>query len=296
MSLVLVNRSVLKAASVAALGSRVSYISDSNHPNHSGDKKKLILPARNYNVPKDDQSSQAFIAAVTRAHTDYTDFRRGKHGKCSDHLFEELIYSTQPEARLTEEEWNEIEKRIVSRFGGMSACRTAWHIDEKTGRCDMHLLLSAKNLDYPPGMTLWAEFGGAGREHLYAAMDRIDVEITRYLNRTPERRKAKHKSAKRRHREETTKIIGKQAPLAEDLTKYFLSRKKNPTEIDEKDIVAAIESLGHQVVLPVGRTVAVRFLGRKKIRKYNLIDLQEKIVTTLEIQIPQYEFPALGGG
>jgi len=288
MSIVLVDRSTSRASSLVVLGKRVFYISNPDDPNHAGRKKKLILGAQNYNVPDDDQSPEAFISAVVRTDTEYTECRTGKRGKCSRRVFEELIFSTEPGAWLTEEERDEIEKRIVSRFGGMSVCRTAWHIDEKTGRCDLHVLLSAKNLDFPPTMTLWAEFGGRGRDHLYAAMDSLDIEITRYLNRTPERQQAKLKSAQRRHRELTTEFLGKRTPLDTELARFFLNRKR-PGELDEKVLISGIKSLGHEIVGPIGRTVSIRFNGRKKLRRYNLTDLHDR--TLVELKRIQDENP-----
>jgi len=228
MSLVLVNRSTPKASSLVVLKKRVSYISDPDHPNHSGDKKKMILPARNYNVPDNDQSPAAFMSAVVRTNVEYNCCRTGRVGKCSRRILEELIFSTEPGAWLTAEERNEIEERIVSRLAGMSVCRNAWHIDEKSGRCDLHVLLSAKTLDYPPKMTFWCEFGGRDRDHLYAAMDSLDVEIVRYLNRKPERQEEKLKSARRRHREASSAVIGNQLTLADELARHFRKRKKQP--------------------------------------------------------------------
>jgi len=292
MSIVLSNRRTVRSSSPVVLNQRVIYISDPNHPDHSGEKEKMIHPAKNYHVPGSDQSPEAFVREVLRIDKSYHDCRFGKKGKRSPRLYEEIIYSTEEGAWLTKEERDEIERRIVARFGAIAVCRTAWHVGEKNGRCDMHLLLSAKNLDYPPGMTLWAEFGGSNCDHIYAAMDRLDVEITRYLNRTPERQKAKLKSAKRRHRDVTAKVIGRQAPLAEELAKYFLSQKKKLTEVNETDIVAAIESFGHEIVLPIGRTVAVRFRGRKKIRKYNLASLQDETVIAVEMRLPSSGYPS----
>ena len=251
-------------------------------PHHSGAKKKTIHPARNYNVAGDDQTHLAFIADVIRLNDDYFRCRGGKLGKRSHRLFEELIYSTQPGAWLTGEERDEIERRIVSRFGGMAVCRTAWHVDEKTGRCDLHVLLSAKNLDYPPALTLWAEFGGRDRDHIYATMDSLDVEIARYLNRTPERAKSKLQSAKLRHRTVASDIVGPKQPLRLALAKRLFKAKKKPEEINEKILITTIESIGHEVVGPIGRSIPVLFKGRKEPRRYNLESLKYETIAILE--------------
>ena len=281
MSLVLVDRRTVRAASRVVLRTRVAYISAPNHPDHSGAKKKTIYPARNYNVPYGDQSPEAFMAALNRLIEDYFRCRRGKRGKSSRRLFEEIIYSTMVGVWLTAEEREEIEKRIIRRFGAMAVCRTAWHVDEKTGRCDLHILISAINLDYPPAVTLWSEFGGTDRDHLYSVMDKLDVEIARYLNRRPERQKAKLKSAKRRHREAAAEVIGKQPQLGDELARFFFDRKK-PTEIDEAAITEAIRALDHKVKKITRRSVPVVFRGRKKPRRYNFANLVDGVVVELE--------------
>lgn len=289
MANVLVDRSTPKAASRLVFERRVHYISDPDHPDHSGKKKKLILPARNYNVPYDDQSPAAFIDAVIQCDTEYHQSRWGKVGKRSRRLFEELIYSTEPGAWLTEEERNEIERRIVSRFGGMSVCRTAWHIDEKTGRCDLHVLMASKTLDFPPTMTLWAEFGGCNRDHIYAAMDSLDVEIERYLNQRPKRQKARLRSAQCRHQKMAAAVIGKQEPLALLLAKHFAFMGIEPADVDQASLVAAIEDLGHKVPRVTDNLIFVRFLGRKTPRRYNrenLLDCSQVVLERLKHGLP----------
>lgn len=276
------DRQAKRASSKVVLVARVVYISDPSHPDHSGKKKKTIYPARNYNVPGNDQSPEAFIREVVQLDNSYQDLRFGKMGKGSSQLFGELIYSTEPGAWLTNEERDEIERRIVSRFGGMAVCRTAWHVDEKTGRCDLHVLISAKNLDYPPKMTLWAEFGGTDQDHIYAAMDSLDTEITRYLNRTPERKKAKLQSAKRRHRNVAFEAIGPKQPICLTLAKHLFKTKMKPEEIDEKILTTTIESIGHEVVGPIGRSASVIFKGRKRPRRFNLESLKDETIAILE--------------
>lgn len=227
----------------------------------------------------------AFIADVIRLNDDYFRCRGGKLGKRSHRLVEELVYSSMVGAWLTAEERQEIEKRIVARFGSLAVCRTAWHVDEKTGRCDLHVLISAKNMDYPPSLTLWANFGGRDRDHIYATMDSLDVEITRFLNRRPERQKT-IKSAKLRHMEATVEVIGRRVPLADELAWYFYKIEK-PAKIDEDAITAAIKALRHKVLKVPGRSVSVVFRGRKEPRRYNLADLMDEAVVALERLIDQ---------
>lgn len=283
MSLILVDRSSARASSRLVLAKRVKYISDPDDPNHSGEKEKTIYPARNYNVAGGDQSAAAFIAHVIALDADYSRGRKGKPGKRSSRLFEELIYSSMSEAWLNAAEREEIERKIVRRFGSMAACRTAWHVDKNTGRCDLHVLLSAKNLDYPAQVTLWAEFGGDGGKHIYDVMDQIDGEIATHLNRSLS--KLLHRSAKSWHKGKVAKLIGAQVPLAQELASRYLLKKKNPNEIDECSIVEALKGLGHKVVKVTARSISIVFRGREKPRRYNLADLTDRVVVALEREI-----------
>ena len=204
-----------------------------------------------------------------------------KKGKLSRRLFEELIFSTLAGAWLTEEERGVVEKRMISDFASMAVCRTAWHVDEKTGRCDLHVLLSAKNMDYPPAVTFWANYGGCDSNHIYAEMDNLDAEITRYLSRTPERQKAKLKTAREKHLETTVSYIGEQIPFSIELALYFRKRNKS-LELDNDTITEAIKSLGHEVTKIKRRTISIQFRGCKTSRNYNLIKLVDDVVVTIE--------------
>lgn len=161
-----VKRSTLRSASVKKLKERVHYISDSNHKDHL---KKIILPARNYNCL--GQSPEDFVGEVVRLGDVYLDYRNGKPGKRSNRLFEEIVYSSPFDAWLIDLERDAIESVIMARLGLKTACRTAWHIDIENGRADLHVFFAAKNAEYPPKVTLWANFGGKDGKNLLAELD-----------------------------------------------------------------------------------------------------------------------------
>jgi len=176
----LVKRKASNASSKKILAARVNYISDQNHKDHIG---KNILPAKNYNCPT--QSGDCFIDEVLKLDAAYKKYREGMRGKRSPRLLEEVIYSSPEGAHLTDLERSSIEAMIIQQVGYSTACRAAWHIDQTTGRADFHVLLAAKTTDYPPKVTLWADFGGTGGLHIYAEFDRLDTRITHDLNNSP---------------------------------------------------------------------------------------------------------------
>jgi hypothetical protein len=261
----LVKRTTLRAASPATLAERIAYISDVTHRDH---ENKTIHPAKNYNCP--NQSAQAFLREVHRVEKNYQNGRRGKRGKRSRRLYEEVIYSSPHGANLTPLERESVETMVVNLIGRRTACRTAWHVDRTTGRADLHVFLAAKTQDYPPTVTLWADFGGVGGRHIYAEFDRLDGLITSQLNRSPERH-APLKSASRVHREIVREIVGSKPPMATEIAAKFANK------ITADNIDAAVTSLGHSVTKLTSRTISVVFRGRVKPRRYNLVDLLTEI-------------------
>ena len=188
--------------------------------------------------------------------------------KSSPRLLEEVIYSSPHGAHLTDLERASIEGMIIQQVGRSTACRAAWHLDMNTGRADFHVLLAAKNTDYPPRVTLWADFGGEGGRHIYAEFDKLNKEITTEINNNP-LRKTKVKSADQVRRESAEKVIGKKDPLWKELA------EKYPSRIDEENIRQAIEVLGYKAVGPKGKPT--------KVRRYNLADLVAAVIAEKEL-------------
>lgn len=261
----LVPRSTAKASSPAELAERIAYISDPTNPSHKG---KVIHPARNYNCS--DNSPEAFQSAVHQVEDDYQRARQGKRGKRSRRLFEEVIYSSPHGANLTPLERESVESMLINLIGRLTACRTAWHVDESTGRADLHVLLAAKTLDYPPRVTLWADFGGSEGQHIYAEFDKLDDLIIRQLNRAAER-KTKLKSASKIRKENAAKVIGKKSPLPAEIA------AKLKSTVSRDNIAANITALGHVVSKVTDRSISVVFKGRTKPRRYNIDDLLASI-------------------
>ncbi len=214
----LVKRATLRAASPATLAERIAYISDVTHRDH---ENKTIHSAKNYNCP--NQSAQAFLREVHRVEKNYQNGRRGKRGKRSRRLYEEVIYSSPHGANLTPLERESVETMVVKLIGRRTACRTASHVHQSTGRADLHVFLAAKTHDYPPRVTLWAEFGGSEGRHIYAEFNRLEELITTILNRSSERH-APLKSAAKVHAENVRKAIGPKAPLAAEITSKFVNK------------------------------------------------------------------------
>jgi hypothetical protein len=261
----LVARSTAKAASPAELAERIAYISDPTNSSHKG---KVIHPARNYNCS--NNSSEAFRNAVDQVEEDYQLARQGKRGKRSHRLFEEVIYSSPHGANLTPPERESVESMLINLTGRLTACRTAWHVDESTGRADLHVLLASKTQDYPPRVTLWADFGGSEGSHIYAEFDKLDDLIIRQLNRAVER-KTKLKSASKIRKEKADKVIGKKSSLAAEIA------AKVKGLVTRDNIAETIDNLGHVVSKVTDRSISVVFNCRTKPRRYNIDELLASI-------------------
>jgi hypothetical protein len=163
-----------------------------------------------------------------------------------------------------------VETMLINLLGRRTACRTAWHVDESTGRADLHVLLAAKTQDYPPRVTLWADFGGSEGSHIYAEFDKLDDLIIRQLNRAVER-KTKLKSASKIRKEKADKVIGKKSSLAAEIAakvKGFVTRD---------NIAETIDNLGHVVSKVTDRSISVVFNCRTKPRRYNIDELLASI-------------------
>ena len=281
----LVRRSGVKAASHHCLTKRVEYISDPNHKDHIG---KILGVARNHNC--ESQSAGDFVHAVLRAEQDYRDWRRGKQGKRSTRIFEEIIFSTPEDTWTNEHERQKIADRIIEIFCCHAAARYNWHCNPETGRDDLHILVAAKPRDYPPQPTLWSEFG-AGGYNINAEFDRMDVEIIAMLNQNPKRAKRKLKSATRVRKDKARKAIGAKPSLAVEIAAKTLS----PIDLD--NLRDAIESLGHKVTRLTGRAVSVVFSGRTKPRRFNIEDLLLGISVEQELRRkwPDQSGPELSG-
>lgn len=257
----LVKRTTSRASSPLTLAERIAYISDPTHPDH---QRKTIHPARNYNCA--DQSAEAFKSSVLDIEAEYQRAREGKRGKRSRRIFEEVIYSSPHGANLTHLERESVEIMVINLVGRRTSCRTAWHVDELTGRADLHVLLAAKTQGYPPKVTLWADFGGSEGRHIYAEFDKLDSLIIRQLNRSPERKKTL-KSASNIRKTKAAQVIGNKPSLAAEIA------AKAKTLVTRDNIAEAVTALGHVVSKLTARYVSVIFSGRVKPRRFNLDDL-----------------------
>lgn len=267
-----VNRKSEEYSSLLALERIVRYLSNHKHPNH---RNKAVLPARNYNCPGD--STNEFIGSILIADEQYQKFREGKRGKRTKALFQELIYSSHEHSKLTQDERDFIEKLIVSKLPPNTPMRTAWHIDKKSGREDMHILLSAKTIDYPPKVSVSAHFGGGGR-HIYAEFTLLDSHITRMLNQNPERKPVKSMVKKRK--ENAAKFVNA-PPLAQELARSF-ARTKLP--LTPESIQILTKKLGYEVVSLAEKFMAVKFRPPDgKTRRFGISKLINDIQISLDL-------------
>lgn len=265
-----------RASSKKVLRRRVAYLEDKAHESH---RDKIIYPAKNYNCP--DQTGEAFVNRCIALDADYQAARLGRPGRPSTSLFNEIIYSSDVGAHLTDLERESIELLTINEFARNTPCRVAWHVNQATGRADLHILAAAKDDDYPPKVSLWRSFGGSKGRHLYHTMDLVDARIAKQLNksRSPEK---KIRSARKAHKERVQELTGKKKPnLATELA---------PLELPMSGLRKGIEKLGYKVVKETDKNISVMFDGGKRPSRYNKVDLLKDIA-----KIPLKEKKGPGG-
>jgi hypothetical protein len=259
----LTTRSPVRAASQKVLRRRVAYLEDRQHESH---RDKIIYPARNYNCFGDD--GEDFVQACIRTDDAYQAARLGRPGKPSKSLFNELIYSSDLGAHLTDLERESIELLTINEFARNTPCRTAWHTNASTGRADLHILAAAKDDDYPPRVSLWRSFGGSKGRHLYHTMDLVDARIAKQLNKVRPKEK-KIRSARKAHKQRIQTLTGKvKADLAKELA---------PLGLAMSELRKGIEKLGYKVLKETAKNISVLFAGAKRPSRYNKVDLIKKI-------------------
>ena len=258
----IVDRDIARA--ISALLERVNYISDPDHDNHQG---KEVKPAHNSNCP--DQTKEAFIAEAERMHAAYQGRGQGNRTK---RFFDEIIYSSDQGAALTDEERKFIETRLINDLCPDAAVRTAWHVDHKTGRSDLHILFSATDRN------LKAVFGRAVGNSIMA-FQRLDREIVAMLNTNPARENNQQKAAIDVHADEvrTKYLTSKPATIGEQI-----ARKLPGKVITADNLGDALAKLGHKLVQMNATTAFITFKQTFSVRP---IPLRELLLQIGEAQV-----------
>ena len=302
-----VKRSPRRAASSAVLTERVDYISDPLHDDHLD---KTILPARNYGCP--DQTKESFIALVIDLDDRYRDSRARarKCGKRTARIFDEVIYSSEKEAFLTQKELDEIEKKIMDKLMAKyqdAAIRTAWHISPN-GRADLHLLISAKAAIITAKSTKYEVVFGRAVGNSIIAFQTVDREISTLLNANPERRLTHTAAIDVQIKRTIAKYkVKKPATLAQQIAKKFRQ------EVTAENLGAILQKLGHklakitkgtayvifhkcytarnfplrELILSIGESQVVNL----KLRRKERARLKEKAIAMREIEVTKSNKP-----
>jgi len=260
-----------KTGSVTALANHLRYLANPLHPDHIG---KIILKGRNYNCcgPAPDD----FVKAVQLIEEQYLHWRRGKCGKRTGSLWDEVIYRAPDDSFLSERERDYIETKIISSLCRNTACHTRWHIHEKNRTADLHIILATKTLGFPPQITLREALGRDGGDHSYAALDRLDSEIVAEINRN--RPKEKHILSKvQAGRRNARRAIGKKRPLASEI-----AHEARNTKVTDDNIESVIRALGYTVTKRTERHISVKFgqggtVARKRPRRFDLPKLLAEV-------------------
>jgi hypothetical protein len=263
MSFTLISRNKQRAKSQKVLRGRVAYLEDREHSAHVD---KIIYPARNLNCG--GPGGEDFVSECIRTDDAYQAYRVGLPGRPSETLFVEIVYSSPTGAHLTDLERDSIATIALNQFARNTACRYGWHANPKTGRADLHILLAAKDDDYPPKIALWRDFGGKDGAHLYASMDRLGTSIVKALNK--ERSLEQQlKSAEQVHKEKVKGITGK--------NKSDLAAELAPLNLSQAELVEGIKSLGYNVTKETDKNISVLFPGSKRAARFNRSELLRNI-------------------
>lgn len=271
-----IRRSVSRAGSLKILQRRVAYLEDKTHKDH---KDVTICRSLNYNCkgPK----GKDFENQCVKTHNQYlASPERSRGGKPNKRLFEEFVYSTPEGAHLDEKERRNIEKLLVNSFAPHSAVRAGWHVNQSSGRCDLHLLFSSKNDDWPTGLTLASKFSN-GKQNLISVINKVSEKIIQGFNKA---RPQKLKSAMTVNRERKAALYGKHPNLVEELAKLFIS----PNELSK-----GIKDLGYEITRENDKTISIKFPTSKRACRYNKADLIREMASFKVIEKGQ---PGGGGG
>jgi hypothetical protein len=238
-----------------ALRKRVNYISAADHDNHKG---KIVKPARNHNCP--GQSKDDFVTMAERLRYAYE--KRGQ-GNRTRRLFDEIVYSSDNGAHLTDQERELIETVLIADLCPHAAVRTAWHVDPLTGRSDLHILLSATDEN------LKVIFGRAVGNAIMA-FQRLDRAVAAMLNTNPDRASNQQTAAIDVHAEKVRlKYRTKKVPsLSEQIARKFPG-----TTITAANIGDALAALGHTVKEITKAVVRVTFRDCHTVRPFPLREL-----------------------
>lgn len=230
-------RKAAKKRSLKSLWTHLEYLADPTEKDHAP-KGMVLLPGRNYLCKND--SPEAFRSAVRERQQHYLKVRKGKSGKRSALLWEEVIYNLGKGVFHTEDERIFIENLIVTRIFPNSPCRPTWHINPKNGGDDLHIPVAAK--------TMQGTMSLARTEvPLAKRLQQLDKEIAAYLNaRSHPKRKVIIKSSKRVAEEKAEKRhrrrgVPMPCPLPEQI-----ARLAGEEEINLENIYRWLGELGIQ--------------------------------------------------
>lgn len=241
-----------KLSSVKALRDHCAYLADSSNKDHIG--KTLVAPVNHW---CNGNSIEEFIKECTKARETFAKARKGKPGRPSNRLWEEVIYSTPYGARPTRAARDAITALLIQEIAPDSAARSAWHLDERSGRADLHIIIAAKTTGYPPSTTLWETHGKRDSEHLLAHFNRIDDEIADFTG---------VKSASKTRKDK----LRKEGIITDDISSLADHLSRLPIAITPEILQHAIRTMGHKVTKISKRSISIIWKKRKQARRYNI--------------------------
>lgn len=262
-----------KAECKRCLVARVAYLADPDADSHEG---KLIHASRNYGCR--DQSEKSFLAGVDDAFElgkKRREARKVKSGNPTLRLFEEIIYSSPENSKLTSEEREVIEATLVAEFRGCYM-RVAWHENPDTGIDDFHILVSAR--DRFGNATLSTRYGD-GKQTFASRRNDLDQQFCDLINST---REVQFEPVHVLHRAKNAKRKKKPLP---PLAREIAQSTKEP--VTRQNLADVIIALGHTVInqltLLADAAVKMIYMDGMKERHHRV----DKLL--LDIEMAQFE-------
>jgi len=263
----LVRHSAWARTQLGRLEQRAKYLGDQNHPNHLN---KIVLPPRNVHCVGD--SALAIRVAAAVKFDSYLCHRGGKRGKRTRRKWEEIVYSTPPSTQedekgkmlpcLTQDERDRIESVFLK--GPIQGCpaRLAWHIDQESGRCDLHVLVSAIN----DRAVVWLNDGfGKGQQNLKLELERL-VELALELINL--RRRGQHPILTARQAHDRNRRKAGKLTLAEKLAGQQWDGRI-------ASLPRVLIELGYELIKLTEKQIVIQAQNSAKILRYGLKTLIE---------------------
>jgi hypothetical protein len=238
-----------KKESIGAFQIYLDYLEDPTHEDHEG---ITLLPGLNYNC---GPSRSDLVAAVERMHENYIEIKDATNvNKRTHNLWDEVIVNPGEGCYITAEERGVIEREAISKICPDSPARATWHINEQTGKCDLHIVFAVKR----PNGKLTLERTNIGQSIKWDAIDQFVADLLNNSKKKPKKRKhhietvfesANKKSAEIAHQNNKPKPLPLHVQVAQ------IAEEDGLDEVEDHHLRALLERLRIRIKEIVGGVI-----------------------------------------